>query len=62
MAGEVYIRQEICIGCGLCVSMVPETFRLNGNGVSEVYDQSGAARERIQQAMDGCPVSCIGWR
>ncbi|MCM0083876.1 ferredoxin [Geomonas sp. Red32] len=62
MAREVYVDQDVCIGCGLCASTVPEVFRLNDNGVSEVYDQGGAEEERIQQAIDSCPVSCIHWR
>ncbi|GFO57477.1 ferredoxin [Geomonas sp. Red276] len=62
MAREVYVDQDVCIGCGLCASTVPEVFRLNDDGVSEVYDQGGAEEERIQQAIDSCPVSCIHWR
>lgn len=62
MAGEVYVDQQICIGCGLCVSIVPEVFRLNDAGVSEVQKQSGAAAEKIQEAIDSCPVNCIHWR
>lgn len=62
MTAEVYVDQEVCIGCGLCMSIVPEVFRLNDAGVSEVYDQGGAEREKIQQAIDSCPVSCIRWR
>lgn len=62
MAGEVYVDQEVCIGCGLCVSIVPEVFRLNDDGVSEVYNQSGSTEAKIQEAIDSCPVNCIHWR
>lgn len=62
MAREVYVDQEICIGCGLCVSIVPEAFRLNDAGVSEVYDQQGWSEARVQEAIDSCPVNCIHWR
>lgn len=62
MAREVYVDQEACIGCGLCASVVPEVFRLNDAGVSEVHSQSGASESKIQEAIDGCPVSCIHWR
>ena len=62
MAAEVYVDQEICIGCGLCVSIVPEVFQLNDAGVSEVKQQAGANEAKIQEAIDSCPVNCIHWR
>lgn len=62
MAKVVYVDQEVCIGCGLCQSVVPEVFRLNDAGVSEVYNQTGASESKIQDAIDGCPVGCIHWQ
>ena len=62
MAGEVYVDQSVCIGCGLCVSTIPEVFRLNEAGVSEVHNQSGSNEVKIQEAIDSCPVNCIHWR
>jgi ferredoxin len=62
MTREVFVDQDACIGCGLCASVVPEVFRLNDDGVSEVYDQAGADESRIQEAIDSCPVNCIHWR
>ncbi len=62
MAREVYVDQEVCIGCGLCVSIIAEVFRLNDDGVSEVHAQSDAREAKIQEAIDSCPVNCIHWR
>jgi ferredoxin len=62
MPSEPYVDQQVCIGCGLCVSIVPEVFRLNDAGVSEVYRHEAGEREKIQQAIDSCPVNCISWR
>ena len=62
MPGKPYVDQDVCISCGLCVSVVPEVFRFNDKGVSEVYDPTGAPEEKIQQAIDNCPVSCISWQ
>lgn len=61
MAQEVYVDQQVCIGCGLCVSIIPEVFQLNDDGVSEVQNQSGS-QAKIQEAIDSCPVNCIHWR
>ncbi len=62
MGSEPYVDQELCIGCGLCVSIAPEVFRLNESGVSEVYANDPGEREKVQQAIDSCPVNCISWR
>ena len=32
---RAHVDPGICIGCGLCVSSVPEVFRLNGDGLAE---------------------------
>ncbi len=62
MARIPYVDQDACISCGLCVDSVPEVFRLNSANLAEVYEPAGAPDERIQEAMDGCPVSCIFWQ
>lgn len=61
MARKAYVDQDVCISCELCVNMVPEVFRLDAAGVAEVYDPAGASEEKIQEAIDNCPVNCIHW-
>jgi ferredoxin len=61
MARIPYVDQDACISCGLCVDVVPGVFRLNDDNLAEVYDPSGAPEQKIQEAVDGCPVSCIYW-
>jgi ferredoxin len=36
-------------------------FRLNEDDVSEVHNPGGASEEKIQEAIDSCPVECIYW-
>jgi ferredoxin len=62
MRKTVVVDQDECISCGLCIESVPEVFRFADNGKSEAYAQDGAAEEKIQAAIDGCPVSCIHWK
>lgn len=62
MPRKPYVDQDVCIGCGLCAATVPDVFRLNDAFVSEVHDPTGAPEEKIQEAIDGCPVSCISWQ
>ncbi len=52
--------EEGCIGCGICIDACPEVFRLNDEGLSEVYEQPTPENEdSAQDAADGCPVSVI---
>lgn len=62
MARIPFVDQDACISCGICVDSVPEVFSLNSTNLAEVYNPTGAPEEKIQEAMDGCPVSCIFWQ
>ena len=61
MSKTVVVDQQECISCGLCVEVCPEVFRLNDQDVSEVHNPAGAPEEKIQEAIDSCPVQCIHW-
>jgi ferredoxin len=61
MAMIPFVEQEECTGCGLCEEVCPEVFQMNEDDVSEVHDEEGASEEKIQEAIDGCPVECIHW-
>ena len=54
-----YVDQDECTGCGLCEEICPEVFRMNEDDVSEVYAADGAPEDKIQEAIDSCPVECI---
>ena len=63
MAREIWIDEEQCISCGMCINNLPDVFRYNSSGKAECYDPSGASEEAIQSdAVDACPVSCIHWK
>lgn len=61
MARTPVVDQDVCISCNLCADTVPEVFRMNDDGLAEVYDPTGAPEDKIQEAIDSCPVSCIDW-
>jgi ferredoxin len=54
------INQEICIGCGACEGICPEVFKLTDgkSSVIEMADYS-AYKEKIDQAIEACPVQAI---
>jgi len=62
MARIPYVDADSCISCGLCVGTAPEVFRLNSDNIAEVFDPCGAPEEKILEAIEGCPVSCIYWQ
>ena len=61
MAMIPFVEQEECTGCGLCEEVCPEVFEMNEDDISEVHDAEGASEDKIQEAIDGCPVECIHW-
>ncbi|MCJ7663252.1 MAG: ferredoxin [Desulfobacterales bacterium] len=62
MARKVYIDEEECIGCGTCEEICPEVFSLNEKtGKAEVINQEGASQDKIEEAIEACPVECIRW-
>lgn len=56
------VDQEVCISCGLCISICPAVFRFNNSGRSECHNPVGASESEIQAAIDGCPVQAISWK
>ena len=61
MAKTVWVDSDACISCGLCVSLAPEVFKFV-DGKSFAYDPAGASGKKIQECIDGCPVSVIHWK
>ncbi|MBI5584921.1 MAG: ferredoxin [Deltaproteobacteria bacterium] len=56
------INIDDCIGCGACVDVCPEVFSLNeAIDKALVMNPEGCPEERIQEAIDLCPVRCIFW-
>lgn len=57
---KAMIDRSGCIGCGMCAATCPEVFRMDDEGLAEVYGEVDAATaESCQEARDNCPVSVI---
>jgi ferredoxin len=62
MARKVFIDEDECIGCGTCEEICPEVFKLNEDSAkAEVINQKGAPEDKIEEAIEACPVECIHW-
>jgi ferredoxin len=56
------IDYDACIACGNCEAVCPEVFKVNESlGYAEVINPHGAPEDRIEEAMEQCPVQCITW-
>jgi ferredoxin len=58
----VWVDEAVCIGCRYCAHVASNTFVVEAEwGRSRVVRQDGDSTERIQEAIDTCPVDCIHW-
>lgn len=62
MAKEVYVDQDECTGCELCVDSLAEVFEMTPDGISRVHNLNGANEDAIQEIIDSCPAECIHWK
>ena len=49
------VDKEKCIGCGACVSVCPESFKINGDKA----EFTGKKSNCIKEAKETCPVDAI---
>jgi ferredoxin len=61
MGNEIIIRvdKDVCIGSQTCILIDPETFSLDSDGLSYVFNGNFTNLDKIQEAADNCPVSAI---
>ena len=58
----VWVDEAVCIGCRYCANVASHTFVVEPTwGRSRAMRQDGDSTERIQEAIDTCPVDCIHW-
>lgn len=57
---KIKIDQKVCLGCGSCTAIAPETFALDdASGKAKVIAQPKKMTESIQMAINSCPVNAI---
>ena len=58
----VWVEESDCIGCRYCAHVASNTFlMIPETGRCRAIRQDGDSIERIQEAIDTCPVDCIYW-
>lgn len=58
--GKVLIKEEYCIGCGVCVKLAPDYFEMEGNKAIVIKNQIEAGEEaNVIKSEEKCPVKAI---
>lgn len=56
-----FVDEFSCIGCRNCVNCDSKTFAMESEHGRARVQQQGLDPEKVQEAMDTCPVNCIHW-
>lgn len=56
---KITVNKARCIGSEDCVQIAPGVFQLDGDGKSDVYNETGAPDNVIVAAARGCPAKAI---
>lgn len=57
---KVKVNDDLCIGCGLCISSVPDVFDFSDDGKSKVIAEP-TDEAAIDDIIASCPVAAISW-
>jgi ferredoxin len=53
------VDRNICIGSAICVSIAPDVFELDNEGLSHVVDPDAGADDLLREAAENCPSQAI---
>ena len=56
---KISIDKDVCIGCGSCSAIAPNTFKIGSDTKAEVKKADGDDEKTILQAAKSCPVEAI---
>ncbi|HMO52076.1 MAG TPA: ferredoxin [Kiritimatiellia bacterium] len=58
---KVEVDASTCTGCAVCSDLVPEVFELTDDMISVVKtpEVPDGLEDKVQEAADSCPVTCI---
>jgi len=58
---KVHVDKTTCIGCGVCVALAPEYFKLDTDGKSVAIREEVAPgdEEKVRNAAMSCPTQSI---
>lgn len=61
---KVFVDQDLCISCGLCISICEDVFSWNEDDKAEAIDDEIPEDlvEDVEEAVESCPSEAIQYR
>jgi ferredoxin len=61
MVLKVFVDQELCISCGLCISICDEVFSWNEDDKAQAIDSDIPEEfvDEVNEAVESCPTDAI---
>jgi ferredoxin len=61
---KVFVDQDLCISCGLCISICEDVFSWNEDDKAEAIDDEIPEDlvEDVEEAVESCPTEAIQYR
>ncbi len=56
---KIHINRELCIGCGSCPAVAPDTFEMGDDNIAQVCPAVGDDDATVVSARDCCPTQAI---
>jgi len=60
----VYVDQDLCISCGLCISICDDVFSWNDDDKAQAIDQEipEELTDEVEEAVESCPTEAIKYQ
>ncbi|NLN40668.1 MAG: ferredoxin [Clostridiales bacterium] len=61
---KVYVDQDLCISCGLCISICDDVFSWNDDDKAQAIDQEipEELTDEVEEAVESCPTEAIKYQ
>ena len=61
---KVFVDQDLCISCGLCISVCEDVFSWNEDDKAEAIDEDVPVEleEDVEEAVETCPTEAIQYQ
>ena len=58
---KAYVDQDLCISCGLCISITEEVFSWNDDDKAQAIDEEvpEELEDSVKEAIESCPTEAI---
>lgn len=61
---KVYVDQDLCISCGLCISICDDVFSWNDDDKAQAIDEEipEELTDDVEEAVESCPTEAIKYQ